>query len=246
MKAYIVFIFLITKLSFIYCEDCFWDHCIDCGGFYQGKCLKCESGYYVNSAGGCFENISKNFPIYIIIIIVVVLVISIVSIILRCYCIRKRRNNQILLANMQYLQNNNIPNNYNYNNYYYQGNINGNIAIDNNNMNNNNLQNNIYPNINNNNLPPGQVINVESNLNNFNKPTNLNSDRKDLNDQIIDKEFESYLIRDINNNLECNLCSKKNCEIAHFKCGCSLQVCRECFIKYKNNFKVCPKCSKEI
>ena len=53
---FFVFFILIIKLINISCTNCFWHNCIDCGGHYQGNCLKCENGYYINSVGGCFKS----------------------------------------------------------------------------------------------------------------------------------------------------------------------------------------------
>ena len=194
---YIFFIILISNLSFISCDNCFWDYCESCV-YYNGDCTKCKSGYYINSVGACSKNASKFFPIYIIIIIVFIVLIVILTIVLRC-CFLKRRSNRILV-NTAYVSNNNYPNNYvnynGYNNYYPEFN-NLNFARDNNNMNNNfpnnnmiynnnnnysnnNLDNNlkIAQNINNNNLSPDQAINVKSKSNIIDKQINANTNKQ--------------------------------------------------------------------
>ena len=41
---------------------------------------------------------------------------------------------------------------------------------------------------------------------------------------------------------DCHICMQKKKEIAHFKCGCALEVCKECYIKCKMSNNKCPGC----
>ena len=41
---------------------------------------------------------------------------------------------------------------------------------------------------------------------------------------------------------ECNICMLKKLNVAHFKCKCSLIVCKECYIKCKMSNDKCPGC----
>ena len=55
------------------------------------------------------------------------------------------------------------------------------------------------------------------------------------------------LIKDlslIKNN--CNICLQETESVCHFKCGCALKVCEECFIKCKKLDKKCPGCRGNI
>ena len=40
----------------------------------------------------------------------------------------------------------------------------------------------------------------------------------------------------------CNICFQKKINLAHFKCGCSLKVCKVCYIKCKMMSNKCPGC----
>ena len=40
----------------------------------------------------------------------------------------------------------------------------------------------------------------------------------------------------------CNICLQKKISVAHFKCNCALEVCKECYIKCKMNNNKCPGC----
>ena len=44
----------------------------------------------------------------------------------------------------------------------------------------------------------------------------------------------------------CNICFQVNNSVAHFKCGCSIEVCKDCYIKCKMNSDKCPGCRKII
>ena len=41
---------------------------------------------------------------------------------------------------------------------------------------------------------------------------------------------------------DCHICMEKNNTVAHFKCGCSLEVCQKCYVKCKLNSNKCPGC----
>ena len=41
---------------------------------------------------------------------------------------------------------------------------------------------------------------------------------------------------------DCDICFQKKINVAHFKCGCSLKVCKECYIKCKMINNKCPGC----
>ena len=45
---------------------------------------------------------------------------------------------------------------------------------------------------------------------------------------------------------DCNICLQKKLSVAHFKCGCSLEVCKDCYIKCKMSNEKCPQCRNEI
>jgi len=87
---YIFFIILISNLSFISCDNCFWNNCESCL-YYDGDCTKCKSGYYINNVGACSQETSKFFPIDIIIIIVIVVVIVVLIIVCNCYFFLKKK-----------------------------------------------------------------------------------------------------------------------------------------------------------
>ena len=40
----------------------------------------------------------------------------------------------------------------------------------------------------------------------------------------------------------CNICMQKKPSVAHFQCGCALEVCKECYIKCKMSSNKCPGC----
>ena len=40
----------------------------------------------------------------------------------------------------------------------------------------------------------------------------------------------------------CHICMEKNNSLAHFKCGCSLEVCQKCYVKCKLMSNKCPGC----
>jgi hypothetical protein len=41
---------------------------------------------------------------------------------------------------------------------------------------------------------------------------------------------------------ECNICFQQKINVAHFKCGCSLEVCKVCYVKCKMMSNKCPGC----
>ena len=41
---------------------------------------------------------------------------------------------------------------------------------------------------------------------------------------------------------DCNICMVKKLNVAHFKCKCSLLVCKDCYIKCKMGSDKCPGC----
>ena len=41
---------------------------------------------------------------------------------------------------------------------------------------------------------------------------------------------------------DCNICMEKKNSVAHFKCGCSLTVCQNCYVKCKLSSSKCPGC----
>ena len=45
---------------------------------------------------------------------------------------------------------------------------------------------------------------------------------------------------------ECQICMQKKITIVHFKCGCALEVCKDCFIKCKMGSDKCPACRRLI
>ena len=305
---FFVFFILIIKLINISCTNCFWHNCIDCGGHYQGNCLKCENGYYINSVGGCFksyvgcfwhncidcggdyhgkcikcengyhlhgsgcaEDFDNSIPTPVIALIIIIILSIIIIPIIVCCCKRNNnednnnRNTPVIQTHI-----NNRPNTeriylpisyYDQRKENYRMSNNTNNKTKNNYNNNDNIQlnNNINNNINDNidkksvenDLPPASVVmNVDNNLTKIYKPIKDYSDNQNLDENILEKEFEFYKNYDINfnknENSECGLCSKMKCDLIHFKCECPLKVCKECFIKYKKNFKICPKCNKEI
>ena len=44
----------------------------------------------------------------------------------------------------------------------------------------------------------------------------------------------------------CNICMQKKNSVAHFKCGCAIEVCKNCYIKCKTTNDKCPGCRKVI
>ena len=46
--------------------------------------------------------------------------------------------------------------------------------------------------------------------------------------------------------LECHICMQKKINVAHFKCDCALEVCKECYIKCKMSSDKCPGCRAKI
>ena len=40
--------------------------------------------------------------------------------------------------------------------------------------------------------------------------------------------------------IECNICMQKKNSVAHFKCGCAIQVCKNCYVKCKMTNNKCP------
>ena len=44
----------------------------------------------------------------------------------------------------------------------------------------------------------------------------------------------------------CNICFQENISICHFKCGCTLEVCENCYIKCKKSSNKCPGCRRNI
>ena len=45
---------------------------------------------------------------------------------------------------------------------------------------------------------------------------------------------------------KCNICLQVKSSIAHFKCQCSLEVCKDCYIKCKMSSPTCPGCRQNI
>ena len=45
---------------------------------------------------------------------------------------------------------------------------------------------------------------------------------------------------------KCNICLQVKSSIAHFKCQCSLEVCKDCYIKCKMSSATCPGCRQNI
>ena len=41
---------------------------------------------------------------------------------------------------------------------------------------------------------------------------------------------------------DCHICMQKKLNVAHFKCGCALEVCKDCYIKCKMSNDKCPGC----
>ena len=263
---FFVFFILNIKLINISCANCFWPGCADCGGDYHGKCIKCENGYHLHGSG-CAKDFDNSIPTPVIALIIIIILSIIIIPIIVCCCKRNNnednnnRNTPVIQTHI-----NNRPNTeriYLPISYYdqrienYRMSNNTNNKTKNNYNNNDNIQlnNNINDNIDKksveNDLPPASVVmNVDNNLTKIYKPIKDYSDNQNLDENILEKEFEFYKNYDINfnknENSECGLCSKMKCDLIHFKCECPLKVCKECFIKYKKNFKICPKCNKEI
>ena len=45
---------------------------------------------------------------------------------------------------------------------------------------------------------------------------------------------------------ECNICFQKKNSLVHFKCGCALEVCKNCYIKIKISGSKCPGCRRVV
>ena len=88
-------------------------------------------------------------------------------------------------------------------------------------------------------------LNIQNvSIQNNNSINNSNSERIIINEKLLEKEFYKYT-KTINNSSEineCNICFKNINQLASFKCGCSLQVCKECYIKCKKMSNKCPGC----
>jgi len=41
---------------------------------------------------------------------------------------------------------------------------------------------------------------------------------------------------------QCHICMQNKNNVTHFKCGCSLEVCKNCYIKCKMGSNKCPGC----
>ena len=44
----------------------------------------------------------------------------------------------------------------------------------------------------------------------------------------------------------CNICLEEVHSVCHFKCGCAIEVCENCYIKCKKENKKCPGCRGNI
>ena len=258
------------------CLDCGNDRTGRCkiceDGYYINSVGGCFKNYKNDKNDENDEN-DNGFPTFAIVLIVVISAISILGIFLCCCCCKRKNQNNNIGNNYNNQNNknirithtanirqespkiyfdNNTNNNINNQNNAINLNINVKLGDNNNHIFNNNINDNIDKKSEGNDLPPAAIVmDNGTNLPKIDKPfTNEDSDRQYFNDIILEKEFEFYIIHDISfnkkENSECNLCSRANCNLAHFKCECSLRICKECFIKYKKNFKVCPKCKKDI
>ena len=245
--------------------------CID--GYHINSVGGCFKNYKNDKNDENDENINL-IPTSTIVLIVfsAIFILGVFLCFLCCCCKRENQNNNIgnnnnnqNNKNIRITQADNIRqespkihfdnNNNNINNQNNAINLNINVKLGDNNNNyilNNNINDNIDKKSEGNDLPPAAI--VMNNGTNLPKIDNLfpneDSDRQYIIDINLEKEFEFYIIHDISfnkkENSECNLCLRANCNLAHFKCECSLRICKECFIKYKKNFKVCPKCKKDI
>jgi hypothetical protein len=45
---------------------------------------------------------------------------------------------------------------------------------------------------------------------------------------------------------KCNICLQVKSSVAHFKCQCSLEVCKDCYVKCKMSSPTCPGCRQNI
>lgn len=77
------------------------------------------------------------------------------------------------------------------------------------------------------------------------------SETDELSEKIkIEKDFKKHKKNDLmssqSGSLICNVCFKTNCELSHFKCGCSFQVCKECHAQVIEKFHKCPGCRADI
>ena len=93
-----------------------------------------------------------------------------------------------------------------------------------------------------------EVQNVSIRNNNVN--ISSNSERKIISEKVLEKEFYNFK-KNINNSgnskaNECNICLNNNIQLANFKCGCSLKVCKKCYIKCKTMSNKCPGCRRII
>ena len=242
-------------------------------GYPENSVGGCFKNYKNDKNDENDENINL-IPTSTIVLIVfsAIFILGVFLCFLCCCCKRENQNNNIgnnnnnqNNKNIRITQADNIRqespkihfdnNNNNINNQNNAINLNINVKLGDNNNNyilNNNINDNIDKKSEGNDLPPAAI--VMNNGTNLPKIDNLfpneDSDRQYIIDINLEKEFEFYIIHDISfnkkENSECNLCLRANCNLAHFKCECSLRICKECFIKYKKNFKVCPKCKKDI
>ena len=49
-------------------------------------------------------------------------------------------------------------------------------------------------------------------------------------------------VNDTMTNCNCGICFQNKSELARFRCGCALVVCKNCFIQWKKEKQICPAC----
>lgn len=79
---------------------------------------------------------------------------------------------------------------------------------------------------------------IDNNINS-NEVLSLNRRKK------LQKEFDNIsnkLTINSQSTEKCNICYKNDGTVAHFKCQCSINVCRECYVQCKMTSNKCPGC----
>ena len=95
-------------------------------------------------------------------------------------------------------------------------------------------------------------INIRNNNNYIIKNYLMNTINRDSKSNSIFKRKYNQKSNDIfnssldNNKNECNICLENKQPLMHFKCGCSLFVCKDCYNKCKRQNNKCPGCRAVI
>ena len=225
----------------IYSLDCLDNNCEECRDQFQYSCLKYKkrkilmNGQYLDYSSNkcliCEDNICykcSNNPIsnknktkkgtnYIFLVYIFLgIALLIGTIILVVYCYKKRRQNNNNVVNINQRNDAHVP----YDNPYHESGR--------------RINNNVQARANNNHVRNNNNHNQRNDRNNFGR------------------EFDDLLRQNIANSrtqsidFQCNICLENNINLAHFRCGCTFRVCRNCYIRQKTNSNICPQCRRNI